>query len=114
MEVRHFLNMYSYARELEKEFKNGIYVTIALQAVKDYMAELFITVDLNVFTEKEFFERFSSKTSVKQRIKRTLAFEKFVKQNDYAEIVEDELLDLFAEGTIDTLKILYDKTKTTT
>lgn len=79
MKTKHFLNMYSYIKECENEFINDTYVTIILEAIKTYIAELFITVDLQSLSEKEFFDRWSSETSVNGRIRRTQAFERLLK-----------------------------------
>lgn len=114
MKAIHFLSMYSYIKECENEFINDTYVTIALQAVKTYIAELFITVDMQSLSEKEFFDRWSSETPVKRRIMRTQAFESLVKEKGAAVIIDDELLDSIAEDTTKALKLLYDTTKPTT
>lgn len=111
MNVRHFLNMYSYILECEKFFKNDIYVSISLQAVKTYMAELIITVDIQSLSETEFFDRWSSETSVNRRIMRTQAFESLVKEKSVVVIMDDEFLDFIAEDTTRALKLLYDTTK---
>ena len=111
MKARHFLNMYSYIGELEKFFKNDTCVTMSLQVVKNYLAELFITKDLNAITEKEFFDLWSSKTSVKHRIMRIQAFESLVKEKGIVVIIDDELLDLIGNAATKTLKILYYETK---
>lgn len=114
MKARHFLSMYFCIKECENEFINGTYVTIALQAVKTYIAELFITVDIQSLSEKEFFDRWSSETPVKRRIMRAQAFESLVKEKGDAVIIDDELLDSIAEDTTKALKLLYDATKPTT
>lgn len=111
MKARHFLSMYSYIMECENEFINDTYVTIALQAAKTYMAELFITVEIQSLSEKEFFDRWSSETPVNRRIMRTQAFESLVKEKGDVVIIDDELLDLIGNGATQTLKILYDVTK---
>lgn len=111
MKARHFLIMYSYIKECENEFINDTYVTIALQAVKTYMGELFITVNIQSLSEKKFFDRWSSETPVKRRIMRTQAFESLVKEKGAAVMIDDELLDLIGNGATQTLKILYDATK---
>lgn len=113
MKARHFLSMYSYIMECENEFINDTYVTIALQAVKTYMAELFITVDIQSLSEKEFFERWSSETPVNCRIRRTPAFERLLKTGRVL-ILDDELLDSIAEDATEALRILYDTTKPAT
>lgn len=114
MKTKHFLNMYSYIKECENEFINDTYVTIILEAVKTYIAELFITVDLQSLSEKEFFDRWSSKAPVTSRIRRTPTFEKFVRDRSVVVILDDELLDSIAEGATEALRILYDTTKPAT
>ena len=110
MKTRHFLNMYSYIRKLEKLFKNDIYVTVSLQTVKNYMGELFITADIESLSETEFFDRWSSETPVNRRIMRAQSFESLVKEKGVV-IIDDELRDFIAEGATQTLKILYEATK---
>lgn len=114
MSGAHFLSMYSCIMECENEFINDTYVTIALQAVKIYMAELFITADIQSLSEKEFFDRWSSETPVNRRIRRTQAFESLVKGKGAVVTIDDELLDPFAEDATKALKLLYDTTKPTT
>lgn len=111
MKAIQFLRMYSYIGECENEFINNTYVTIALQAIKTYMAELFITVDIQSLSEKEFFDRWSSETPVNRRIMRAQAFKSLVKEKGDAVIIDDELLDLIGNGATQTLKIFYDATK---
>lgn len=111
MNGAHFLSMYSCIKECENEFINDTYVTIALQAVETYIAELFITVDILSLSEKEFFDRWSSETPVNRRIMRAQAFKSFVKEKGDAVIIDDELLDLIGNGATQILKIFYDTTK---
>ena len=112
MKAKHFLNMYSHIMECENEFINDIYVTIALQAVKTYMAELFITVDMQSLSEKEFFDRWSSETPVNCRIRRTQAFERLLKTGS-GPIMDDEFVGSIAEDTTKVLRLFYDITKPT-
>lgn len=106
--------MYLCTKEYEKLFKNDTYVTIALETVKNYMAELFVTESIGDITEKEFFDFWSSKTPVERRIRRTKSFEEFVRKHGIVVILDDELIDLIAEGATKALKTLYDTTKPTT
>lgn len=107
----HFLNMYVCTGELEKTFKSDTCLIMALQVIKTYLAELFITVDIQAITEKEFFDLWSSKTPVEYRIRRTQAFKKFVRDQGIVITLDDDSLDIIAEGATKALKILYDMTK---
>ena len=106
--------MYSYIKECEKALINDIYASISLQAVKNYMGELFITVDIQSLSENEFFDRWSSETPVNRRIMRTQAFESLVKEKGVVVIIGEELFDFIAEKATQPLKALYDASKTDT
>lgn len=114
MKTKHFLNMYSYIKECENEFINDTYTTIILETIKTYIAELFVTVDLQSLSEKEFFDRWSSETSVNGRIRRTQAFERLLKKTGGVLLIDDELVDSIAEDATEALRIFYVTTKPTT
>lgn len=103
--------MYVCTGELEKTFKSDTRLIMALQTIKTYLAELFITVDIQAITEKEFFDLWSSKTPVEHRIRRTQAFKKFVRDQGIVITLDDDSLDIIAEGATKALKILYGTTK---